>query len=308
MYILDFLKNLFKKKNIGIIIWLILNIALILFLSCIFAASYVGESSMLGGALIGLGLYFLSLCIALSPFGEWILRLQNGCRKIKDSNILVRIQPLFLEVYNQAKLHNPELPNDIKLFLSDSDEPNAFATGRKTVCVTRGLLRYSDAEIKGVLAHEFGHLAGKDTDTILVVAVGNMIISAIFVVIRVIANIFMWSGQFFTAITSRGVSGVIATLLVALGRVVADFILVAMMRIWNQIGVWLCMHSSRQNEFAADAYAQKCGYGEELCAVLESFGNGGGGNGLFAALASSHPKTYDRISRLRSVNSYNQLY
>lgn len=187
--------------------------------------------------------------------------------------------------------------------MSEKDEPNAFATGRKTVCVTRGLLNYSDEQIKGVLGHEFGHLAHKDTDAILVVAVGNLIVSVIFVIIRAFANIFMGIGQFITAIMSRGIGGAIATLFIALGRVIADFILALLMRAWTQIGVWLCMYSSRKNEYEADEYAFNCGYGEELCQVLESFGSAKGATGLFAALVSSHPQNYDRINKLRSLGS-----
>lgn len=294
MYLFDFFKNLFKKNNIGIIVWLALNILLLV-------ALFSNGFQSLEGGLIGVGLYVLSLFIALSPIGEWILRLQNGCKKITDPAILARMEPIFREVYERAKAMNPELPTDIKMFINDSPMPNAFATGRKTLCITRGLLTYSDAQIKGVLGHEFGHLAHKDTDTILVVAVGNMIISVIFVIVRVLANIFMWIGQFSTLVSSRGWGGVIASIFIGVGRVIADFLLVLLMRAWNQLGVLLCMHSSRKNEYLADEYSYKCGYGEELCQVLESFGTGKGSTGLFAALVSSHPDNSERISKIRAL-------
>lgn len=257
------------------------------------------------GIVLGLVIYIVSLTIALSPIGEWVLRLQNGCRKITIPEYIERLEPIFREVYSKAKELNPELPSDIRMFISDSNDPNAFATGRKTVCVTRGLLNYSDEQIKGVLAHEFGHLAHKDTDSILVVAVGNFIVSAIFVIIRVFANIFMGIGQFMTALMSRSIGGIIASFFIGIGRVVADFMLVLIMRAWTQLGVWLCMYSSRKNEYEADEYAFNCGYGEDLCQVLESFGTVKGATGLFAALVSSHPQNYDRINRLRNLgNTY----
>ncbi len=296
MYLFDFFKNLFKKNNIGIIIWLVLNIA---FITALFSNGYTS----LSGGLLGFGLYVVSMMIALSPIGEWILRLQTGCKKITDPDVLQRIEPLFREVYAKALSMNPELPQNIKIFMSEDESPNAFATGRKTLCITRGLLAYSDEHIKAVMGHEFGHLAHKDTDLILVVAVGNMIISAIFVIIRVIANVMMFIGQFLTAIFSDSWGGVFASIFIGLGRVVADFILVIAMRIWTQIGVWLCMYSSRKNEYRADEYSYNCGYGEELCQVLESFGSGSGAHGLFAALASSHPDNADRIAKIRSLGA-----
>ncbi|GAB4137294.1 MAG: zinc metalloprotease HtpX [Rhodothalassiaceae bacterium] len=55
-----------------------------------------------------------------------------------------------------------------KLYLIESDQPNAFATGRSpdraAVAVTRGLLKMLDRdEIEGVIAHELAHIANRDT-------------------------------------------------------------------------------------------------------------------------------------------------
>jgi heat shock protein HtpX len=54
-----------------------------------------------------------------------------------------------------------------KVAISDTDMPNAFATGRNSkvavVCVTTGLLRRLDrAELEGVLSHEMSHVAHRD--------------------------------------------------------------------------------------------------------------------------------------------------
>ncbi len=275
-------------------IYLILNTILIM---AIFSAGFQN----IQGVLLGLGVYLVSLLIALSPIGEWLLRVQNGCKKMTNRADIERFEPLFREVYSQAKMANPELPNDIKMFISESEEPNAFATGRKTVCVTKGLTSYSDEQIKGVLSHEFGHLAHKDTDAILIVTVGNMIVSAIFLLIRIYANICFGIAKFMTAIMGDSAGAVFAAIFANLGRLAADLILTAIMWLWTKFGVLLCMYSSRQNEYAADEYAFNCGYGRDLREVLESFGNGSGATGLFSALLSSHPATYERITRLERL-------
>jgi heat shock protein HtpX len=54
-----------------------------------------------------------------------------------------------------------------RIAISDSDMPNAFATGRSTkaavLCVTTGLLRRLDrSELEGVISHEMSHVAHKD--------------------------------------------------------------------------------------------------------------------------------------------------
>jgi len=62
-----------------------------------------------------------------------------------------------------------------RVYLIDSDQPNAFATGRNpehaAVAVTHGLLRtLPENEIAGVLAHELAHVKHYDTLTMTITA------------------------------------------------------------------------------------------------------------------------------------------
>ena len=55
-----------------------------------------------------------------------------------------------------------------KVYVIDSDQPNAFATGRNpenaAVAATSGLLRaLSPEEVAGVMAHELAHVRHHDT-------------------------------------------------------------------------------------------------------------------------------------------------
>ncbi|SIS55821.1 zinc metalloprotease HtpX [Phaeovulum vinaykumarii] len=61
------------------------------------------------------------------------------------------------------------------LYLIETDQPNAFATGRDpdhaAVAVTRGLLAtLGRDEIEGVIAHELGHIKARDTLTMTITA------------------------------------------------------------------------------------------------------------------------------------------
>ena len=101
------------------------------------------------------------------------------------------------------RARQPELYRDIeeiagkagvpmpRVYLIPSEQPNAFATGRNpkkaVIAVTEGLLRYLPREqVKGVLAHEMGHVANRD---ILVMTIAAMIGAAI----AAIANILQFS-------------------------------------------------------------------------------------------------------------------
>jgi heat shock protein HtpX len=55
-----------------------------------------------------------------------------------------------------------------RVYIVESDQPNAFATGRNpehaAIAATTGLLRHlSTEEVAGVLAHELGHVKNRDT-------------------------------------------------------------------------------------------------------------------------------------------------
>ena len=108
---------------------------------------------------IALIIYFILLVIVLNPFGERILRLQTGCEKIRSEDYKRFINPIFEEVYAKAKSMDKTIPNNVKLFMLDNNGANAFATGRRTICITKGMLNAPVDEIKAVLGHEFGHLA-----------------------------------------------------------------------------------------------------------------------------------------------------
>ena len=175
IYIVDFLVRLFTiKENIPLCIYLLINVVIMGLVCTMFT-----EGNVLLGMLAGLVVYIISITVTLSPFGEWLLRKRTGCGPITDQNVAARITPLFNEVYARAKKEYPSLPDDISLFMNEDKSPNAFATGRRTVCITRGLLNMSDDQIKGTLGHEFGHLAHKDTDKVLVISIGNTFITAI---------------------------------------------------------------------------------------------------------------------------------
>lgn len=67
-----------------------------------------------------------------------------------------------------------------RVAISQSDVPNAFATGRSpkraVVCVTTGLLRRLDKrEVEAVLAHELSHVAHRDVTVMTVASVTGVV-------------------------------------------------------------------------------------------------------------------------------------
>ena len=297
MYLIDFFKRMTRKSNIPVLIYLVLNVFIIGWvISALFSVQYWLAF------LIGIVLYAFSLLIALSPIGEWILRLQTGCRKIKRVDQINFLEPIFREVYENAKKLDPTIPDDVQLYINSDEDANAFATGRKTICVTEGLLQMPEDQIKATLAHEFGHLAHKDTDLILVVSVGNMIVNGIIIGIKVVIEFFNIILSICTLFIG-GREGFLAGICAALYRMMITAFVTFLTWVWTKIGVLLVMKSSRANEYEADEFAFNLGFGTELCMLLESFGHAKGAKGLFANLASSHPENSDRIAKLQELGA-----
>lgn len=291
IYLLDFFQKVVRKSNTNIIIYLAINVLIVV---GIFSKGF----SSWQGILIGVLAYIVSLALALSPIGEAILRGQLGGKPIQREDHLSRLMPLFKEVYARAKELDPNLPNDIKLYINKDISRNAFATGRKTICLTRGILDSSDEEIKGVLAHEFGHLSNKDTDLVLLITIGNLFATTFFLIYR---WTFLIIG-FIVGIFYRSWTALIMTFFI-------DVILVALMSLWTKLGTMLVMHSSRQNEYEADHFAHKLGYGMPLIDVLDSFGDDiPYKKGLFATLVASHPDPDERIAKIQALEAKPYAY
>lgn len=310
-YVGDFFKRLFRKSNIPMIIYLVINLALVFVGTCVIIAAVTSDSPLEDGVFIAVSilssvlLYGIGIVVALSPLGEYILRTKLGCKEIKEQDILNRIVPIFNEVHAAARRVNPSIAEDIKLFMNDDEDVNAFATGRKTVCFNRGLLQLTDAEIKGVFAHEFGHIANHDTDFTLVVNVANWIVSAYFMIAWVVIMIYKYvikGVSWIIAFASDSIGGAIASLL---GGVVVDVMITISIKLlsslWTFIGNMLVKASSRGNEYLADKFARDAGFASGLLTFFSRFANANQKLSLkekIAALSDTHPPMTKRMDAL----------
>lgn len=300
LYIVDFVKSLGRKKNIFAVIYLVINALLISLMMSMF------EPNPWLCLLYGLLLYGLTATLALSPLGEWLFRKINGCKKIEDPAVLKRMQPLFDEVKQAAKTRHPEMKIEpsISLYVCDNEGINAFAMGRRTVCVTRGLLQLPDDQIKGILGHEFGHLATHDTDLTLLITVGNLIVSAIVTMIRI--GVWLFDLMMRLASCFLGESGSFVELMASLSTLITTVCINGLMWVWTKLGILLVMKSSREAEYEADAFACGLGYSDGLLTFFRWLASaedraGQKDSSIFAALSASHPETTQRIARIETL-------
>ena len=288
MYIVSFFKSLFKLSNIGTIIFFLLNAFIVVSL---FSPIYTEPEEIF--ALVCF--YIMCVLFSLSSVGEWFLGLMAGARKMRRADMRARMLPLITRVHNKALAKSPDMTRIILLKVMYDPTPNAFALGRRTICVTEGLFALPDEMIEGILAHEMGHLANHHTTIQLAIGGGNILITFGIMILKAVASIMTFIGTVFTFSRDEDTQG--CGCVTSIFGLICSLILI----LWTKFCMLFLMWSSRANEYDADKYAMEIGYGYELAAALDSIGTGVPQSSLMKALYSTHPETHDRIGKLQAL-------
>ncbi len=261
-------------------------------------ALFMGVGWMLGG---GAGAVIALVVAAAMNLVTWwnsdrmVLRM-HGARRAEGGGAEA-LRRLVADLAADAGMPAPAV------YLIDSDQPNAFATGRSpdraAVAVTSGLLRHLDREeIAAVVAHELAHIRNRDT---LVMTITASFAGAI----SMLANFALFFGG--RRDSPLGLVGVIAMMILA--PLAAGLVQMAI---------------SRAREYEADRVgAEICGDPLWLAAALQRIQglalridnnsaerNPGSAhmfiiNPLHAhrydTLFSTHPRTEDRVAALHEM-------
>ncbi|WOI57678.1 zinc metalloprotease HtpX [Palleronia sp. LCG004] len=260
-------------------------------------ALFLGIGYLLAGT-SGIAIAF-AVAVAMNVFSWWnsdkmVLRMHNA--HPVDENDRSGLRQMVAELARNADLPMPAV------YLIDTDQPNAFATGRNpenaAVAVTRGLMRsLSREEVAAVVAHELAHIKNRDTAIMMVTATFAGAIS-------MLANFALFFGG------SRERMGLIGTL--------------ALMILAPLAAALVQMAISRTREYAADREgAMICGNPMWLASALERIQQGAARidnntaernpatahmfiiNPLHAhshdKLFSTHPSTENRVAALREM-------
>jgi heat shock protein HtpX len=267
-------------------------------------ALFGGVGYLIGGE-AGM-LVALALAAAMNLFAYWnsdrMVLSMYGAREV-DAQTAPEFYGLVQQLAQRAGLPMP------RVYVIDSEQPNAFATGRNpenaAVAATTGLLHsLSREEIAGVMAHELGHVKNRDT---LIMTITATLAGAI----GMLANFAMFFGG---SRDNRNGLGIVGTLAVMILAPVAAML--------------VQMAISRSREYEADrAGAEISGNPQALASALQRISgtvehvpnpqaegnpatahmfivnplNGSGMDSLF----STHPSTENRVAALMELAGSN---
>lgn len=255
------------------------------------------------------GMMIMLLISAAVNFGSYwfsdkiVLRMY-GAREVSAQEA----PDLYRMVIHLAKKANMPMP---KVYIMETDVPNAFATGRDpehaAVAATTGIMRaLTYEELEGVMAHELAHVRNRDTLISTVVAtVAGMI--------TMIANMAQWAAMFGGLGRSDDGDGGLPAIVEFVFLVVVAPLAATLI----QLGI------SRSREFIADeSGARLSGNPLALARALEKIEyyaqhrvmpaatpttshmfivNPLKGGDWFVSLFSTHPTTAQRVARLQQL-------
>ena len=236
-------------------------------------------------------------------FSDKIALKMSGAREVTAAEA-PHLHGMVSELARRAEVPMP------RVYLIDSEAPNAFATGRDpahgAVAVTSGIMRLLDRdELAGVIAHELGHIKNRDT---LISAIAATVAGAV----TMIANMAQWAmifGGFGGSDEEEegGLGGMVGGLfMIILAPIAATLVQLAI---------------SRTREYGADAAgARIAGDPIALASALRKLESWSKqmpmavnpttahmyiinpiSGGAIAGLFSTHPPTQERIARLEQL-------
>lgn len=256
----------------------------------------LGPSYLYGFTALALVVNFVSYF-----FSDRIVLAMHRAREVDDREAPA-LHRIVGDVARAARIPKP------RVYVIPEAQPNAFATGRNpekgVVAVTEGLLHMLDErELRGVVAHEIGHIKNRD---ILVATIAAGIAAAV---------TYVAHAAQFAAIFGGGARGDDEDRGSALGTI-AMAIVAPIAATLVQLGI------SRSREYLADESAARLtGDPEALARALEKLHRSAeaipaqvepataslfivsplAGRGSLLGLFSTHPPMEERVARLRSL-------
>jgi heat shock protein HtpX len=195
----------------------------------------------------------------------------------------------------------------VRIWIDQSGECNAYATGYHTIIISSRLLAaLSPVELRGVLAHELGHLLSGDTIVATAFLMAGLLPKAVFGICR--AVVFVLRSALMRVNITAGIVILLAVGLLLdrahlLKPVVPVLLFVLLFALLNRVFKFFTLLLGRLAEYRQDAFAFRLGYGDGLRRVLERLAASAEApvSSYYIVMHSTHPVICNRIRRLEKL-------
>jgi heat shock protein HtpX len=253
---------------------------------------------MLIGGLIGgqrgVAIFFV-IAAVMNFFSYWFSD-KIVLRAYSAREIDAQTEPELYSIVNELA-HSAGIPMP-RLYIIDSDTPNAFATGRSprhaAVAVTRGIMRIcTREELKGVIGHELSHVINRDILT-------SSIVATMAGAIMMIGSMIRWGAMFGIGRRDDDRGGGLEGLLIGgiLAPIAATLIQLAISRTREYQADAGGASALRKLEAANERMPLEASPATAHLFIVNPLSAAG-----FARLFSTHPPIDERIRRLEQMAS-----
>ena len=215
-----------------------------------------------------------------------------------------RLSPAMDELLRQAGTNRR-----VRVYIQRSQQWNAYATGLHTIAITDGLLEtLSPSELRGVLAHELGHLLSGDTIGAAAFSTAGLLPQGMYRVYRIgaviVRGVLVKSGTLLGAAVVLLLLGYGLYRIHLLKAVVPVILFVLFFGILNRVFYFFRLWLMRLAEYRQDAFAFRMGHGPGLQNALLKLASSDEPevSRYYIVMHSSHPVIYNRIRRLEKMN------
>jgi heat shock protein HtpX len=255
-----------------------------------------GRNGMYLAFMLALGMNFFSYW-----FSDKIVLRMYGAQEVTAAEA-PQLHQIVEELAREAGVPKP------RVYIIPDESPNAFATGRNpayaAVAATEGIMRLlTPTELKGVLAHEIGHVMNRD---ILISTIAATLAGAV----MILADIARLGAIFGLGGDDEEGPGILGVIVLSIVAPIAAMLI--------QLAI------SRSREYLADETGAKLAHNpESLARALEKLSRGVRRAPMEASpatahmfivnplsvttmmnLFSTHPPIEERVARLRAMRSY----
>ncbi len=254
-------------------------------------------------AVMAAGIQGLVFLMMISPLGGLFQSASMPVRRMSKREAEV-LEPLLKEVLDGYEDKKMQRIKRIHLRIQDDTDSNAYAFGKNTIVLTSGFFseyRWRADVIKGVMAHELGHLHHKDLRYWQYVASAGGVLTLVHAVIALISAMTM------------GVAGVFLPLLIVAVPVMmvqlAMTAFIYVVRFPESALMAMSVFFSRTEEYRADKFAADIIGVKGMISFLESIKRGESFTeiGFLTMKRRSHPPSELRLEKLFEHPGYENL-